>query len=162
MKRVEPTIEEKIRALPDLMELEGAEGLLVAENRMTPRLRSIIELRKRELKQALVVLLSVLLLSPGPVASHSWYSQACCSGKDCAPIPASGLTETTGGWIITLQPGDHPMVTTHTVNEFIPFSKGRTSEDGDYHACVRAEAPSQVTPPERIICLYVPNPGGTS
>lgn len=53
MTRVEPSIEDKIRALPDLMELEGAEGLLVAENRMTPRLRSIIELRKRELKAAL-------------------------------------------------------------------------------------------------------------
>lgn len=56
MTRVEPSIEDKIRALPDLMELEGAEGLLVSENRMTPRLRSIIELRKIELKQALVVL----------------------------------------------------------------------------------------------------------
>lgn len=60
MTRVEPSIEDKIRALPDLMELEGAEGLLVAEHRMTPRLRNIIELRKRELKQALVVLACLL------------------------------------------------------------------------------------------------------
>ena len=62
MTRVEPTIEEKIRALPDLGELEGAEGLLVAEKRMTPRLRSIIELRKIELKQALVALLCIMAL----------------------------------------------------------------------------------------------------
>jgi hypothetical protein len=62
MTRVEPSIEDKIRALPDLMELEGAEGLLISENRMTPRLRSIIELRKRELKQALVVLACLLAM----------------------------------------------------------------------------------------------------
>jgi hypothetical protein len=109
-----------------------------------------------------IALLCCVALLALPAFSHSWYSQACCSGMDCAPIPASAITETKGGRIIELAPGDHPMVTTHPFQEFIPFSKGRTSQDGDYHACVRAETPSQVTPPERIICLYVPNPGGTS
>lgn len=62
MTRVELPIEDKLRQLPDLGELEGAEGLLIAENRMTPRLKSIIELRKRELKQALVVLACLLAM----------------------------------------------------------------------------------------------------
>jgi hypothetical protein len=57
MTRAEPTIEEKIRALPDLGELEGAEGWLVKAGQMTPRIKNIIELRRRELKQGLVALL---------------------------------------------------------------------------------------------------------
>lgn len=40
MIRQEPTIEEKIRALPDLGELEGAEDWLIAEGQMTPRIKT--------------------------------------------------------------------------------------------------------------------------
>ena len=60
MSRVELSIEDKLRQLPDLGELEGAEDWLVTEGKMTPRLKNIIELRRRELKQALVVLVCLL------------------------------------------------------------------------------------------------------
>ncbi len=139
MTRVEPSIEEKIRALPDLGELEGAEGQLVAEGRMTDRVRSIIELRKRELKQALAVLLSVLLLSPGPAVSHGWYDPACCSDKDCAPIPESAVTWTENGWRVELRPGDHFMVKTLPMVEMVPFDAVLPSQDDQWHACLRSE-----------------------
>lgn len=90
MTRVEPTIEDKIRALPDLMELEGAEELLVAENRMTPRLRSIIELRKRELKQALVVLACLLAMPADAAFGETTYiGRRFING---APIVPSSVT----------------------------------------------------------------------
>ncbi len=52
MTRAEPTIEEKIRALPDLGELEGAENWLTTEGQMTPRIKNLIEMRRRELQAA--------------------------------------------------------------------------------------------------------------
>jgi hypothetical protein len=109
-----------------------------------------------------VLLFLAFLSVPMAALAHSWYSQSCCSDKDCAPIPADAVIETSGGWIVELAPGDHPMVATYPFSEFVPFDSALTSQDGDYHACVRAETPSPMTPTERVICLYVPNPGGTS
>jgi hypothetical protein len=152
MKRVELPIEDKLRQLPDLGELEGAEGQLIAEGRMTDRLKSIIELRRRELKQALVALLAVLLLSPGPAVSHDWYDPACCSGHDCAPIPEGAVTWIESGWRVELRPGDHFMVQSHAVLEVVPFDEVLPSQDDQWHACLRTEK----APAERVICLYIP------
>lgn len=89
---------------------------------------------------------------------HSWYSQDCCSGKDCAPIAASAVTWTPNGWRVELRPGQHPMVTLSPMVELVPFADVLPSEDDQFHACVRTDnpSPSAVTPAERIICLYIP------
>lgn len=50
---------------------------------------------------------------------HGWYSQACCSGKDCAPIAASAVTWTPNGWRVALNPGQHPMVTLAPMVELV-------------------------------------------
>lgn len=89
---------------------------------------------------------------------HGWYSQACCSGKDCAPIAASAVTWTPNGWRVALNPGQHPMVTLAPMVELVPFDAVLPSQDDQWHACVRTDSPSPsaVTPAERIICLYIP------
>ena len=94
----------------------------------------------------------------GQAFGHSWYSQACCSGKDCAPIAASAVTWTPNGWRVALRPGQHPMVTLAPMVELVPFDQVLPSEDDHWHACVRTDnpSPSAVTPAERIICLYIP------
>jgi hypothetical protein len=93
-----------------------------------------------------------------PGRAHEWYSQACCSGIDCAPIPASAVTWTPNGWRVALNPGQHPMVTLGPMVELVPFAEILPSEDDQFHACVRTDnpSPSAVTPAERIICLYIP------
>lgn len=49
-KWVEPTIPEKIELLPDLEELEGFEGQLKADGRLDDRTKSLIAMRRHELK----------------------------------------------------------------------------------------------------------------
>ena len=88
-------------------------------------------------------------------ASHSWYSGACCSDQDCAPIPREAVTATNEGYRITLGAGDHPM-TTLPLDEVVPYDNALPSEDSDFHACVRASVPPSLTPINRVICLYVP------
>lgn len=55
-----------------------------------------------------------------PVRAHEAptgfkFSPWCCNGNsvhgDCAQIPASAVEEVSGGYQITLKPGDHHMVT---------------------------------------------------
>lgn len=48
----------------------------------------------------------------GHDAPSGWsYSSVCCGGNDCAPVPQSAIQLTPEGVVVTLRPGDHPMVT---------------------------------------------------
>lgn len=123
------------------------------------------EAAKRRANRAIVyacVIGAVVGLTVGASATrafgHGWYSQSCCSGKDCAPIEASAVTWTPNGWRVELRPGQHPMVTLSPIVELVPFDGVMPSEDDRWHACVRTDnpSPSAVTPAERIICLYIP------
>jgi hypothetical protein len=100
-----------------------------------------------------LILGAIIILAAKAALAHSWYSASCCSGKDCAAVPIESATWTPEGWIVELQPGDHPMVITHAIRELVPFAKERISQDGDFHACVRTEAAVM----DRVICLYVPD-----
>lgn len=51
MTRPEPSLEDKIRGLPDLEELEGAETYLTAQGQMTPRIKNLIEIRRAEMRK---------------------------------------------------------------------------------------------------------------
>lgn len=83
------------------------------------------------------------------------YAPECCFGGgnlgDCAPIPPSAVRVLDDGYEITLQVGDHHMVTkTHVFRKL--FSEVRYSTDGEYHACLY--------PDENVLrCLYVPPMG---
>jgi hypothetical protein len=61
----------------------------------------------------------------GPVFSHEWYDAACCSNKDCAPIPDSDVADLgEGGFYI------------HSRKEHIAFKDTRQGKDDQYHLCV--------------------------
>lgn len=91
----------------------------------------------------------------GSAQGHSWYSGACCSDKDCAPITPDRVTWTREGWLVTLGPGDHPM-SGRPLSEIVPFDQVLPSQDSDFHACVRPGVSPSLGTPDRIICLYVP------
>ena len=69
--------------------------------------------------------LATSLLAPVPARGHSWYPQACCSGKDCARVEK-----------IELVPAGR-MVTTKHGTILVPVDfQARESEDSDFHACI--------------------------
>lgn len=88
-------------------------------------------------------------------APTGWsYSVACCSGYDCAELPAGTVKEGSNGYQITLMPGQHPMVTGDIFRATVPYgsSKIKDAPDGLYHACILKSSQS-------IICLYVGSRG---
>lgn len=95
-----------------------------------------------------------------PVNAPTWkYDGFCCSGStagvpqentgDCQKIDKHTVRAVQGGWKITLEPGDHHMVTRpHTFT--IPQSQVRRSLDDDFHLCLY---PTEDT----WRCLYQPD-----
>jgi len=69
-----------------------------------------------------------------PARSHFWYESACCSGNDCAPVPASDVEE--------IEPRVWRYIPTgHVFRD----EQVRPSQDGDYHVCDNG----------RPLCLYI-------
>lgn len=94
-----------------------------------------------------------------------WYDTYCCNRRDCAPIPAEAVEATDDGWIVTLNPDDHPMVNegTGTVTMRAPYKHSnqtqlyavtRDSRDDHYHACLVREMSGM-----RMRCFYRPPRG---
>lgn len=106
--------------------------------------------------------LCILALAALPLFAHSWYDSACCGGNDCAPIPDTAITLTPEGWKVRLEPGEHPMVTRGVIEAIVPDEDVHPSRDANFHACVRDQSSPSNVMAEPIICLYVPDPGGTS
>lgn len=67
----------------------------------------------------------------GTALAHSWYSYACCTGRDCEAIPA-GSVEDLGaqGYRVTYT---SPMF--GAVRVMVPRDKKKDSEDGRDHFC---------------------------
>lgn len=77
--------------------------------------------------------------------AHSWYSQQCCSGLDCEPLPIDGVEEVQGGWRVHyVSPKFGP------IEQFVPRSLMRDSQDGRFHGCFRMND-------HLPICFYVPS-----
>ncbi len=92
---------------------------------------------------AIVILLVMGYLAANlPAQAHSWYSQQCCSGKDCEPISIEAVTESADGWTV-----DYMSKQGFVVHGFTPRGKERDSQDGQFHGCAM---------PDRFLCLYVP------
>lgn len=79
------------------------------------------------------------------VRAHEWYPVECCSGHDCAPIPAEQVRLTPQGWIWR---NDHGA-------QLFSFDSDRlrASPDAQFHGC---ELPLS----KEKRCLFVT--GGTS
>ena len=95
------------------------------------------------MRAAVLALMAIMALSP--VLAHSWYEWECCAGNDCAPIPDHAVRPVKGGYAVTIQPGEHPMVKDKPISGFIAYADARQSQDGKAHACIVAGA---------LKCLY--------
>lgn len=75
------------------------------------------------------------LLVAGLLLAHSFYSQECCSDRDCNPVPTTAVTEAPDGY--------------HYKHYVIPYKDQRVkfSPDGQFHVCEN---------PYYLRCLYVP------
>ena len=103
---------------------------------------------------ALFLLLTlVLAVVPHEANAHAFYDPKCCSGQDCAPVRPEAVTATARGWLVELQPGDHPFANRKMIF-VVPYGsdKVKHSPDGNYHACISPGA-------EILFCLYVPEMG---
>lgn len=89
-------------------------------------------------------------------ADMGWaYDPYCCNGNqdhgDCQEIDSKTVKPVDGGYLVTLNPGDHRLVTTpHTY--MVPNDKVKYSPDGHYHACLW---PSE----DKMQCFYAPPMG---
>ena len=78
------------------------------------------------------------------------YDPYCCNGQDCRPAPDGSVRAVKGGWAVTLNPGDHPMVT-KPFRAVLPHGEAKPSEDAEFHVCI--------WPRDTLRCLYVPQGG---
>lgn len=111
------------------------------------------------MRMMLLLSLAPLALA-GPALAHDasggWqYEAFCCNGNDhngdCQMIPAATVRIITGGFRVTLAPGDHRLATRSHIF-LLPQNTARRSQDGEYHLCLY---PTEDTPR----CFYVPDMG---
>lgn len=103
-----------------------------------------------------LAILCIIALACLPVLAHvaesGWeYDLDCCSGLDCALVEDASVTPTAEGWLIEIQPGQHPSVTTEPWSKFVPYTSDRIRPSGDHHFHVCVGAKTKV-----MFCLYVP------
>lgn len=94
--------------------------------------------------------------APG-VRAHSWFDPWCCNDRDCQPIPDSAVKITPQGYVITLNPGDHPMLSKETGPRTytVPYANARVSLDPEqkFFACIYPD-------PSSMRCFYA-KPSGS-
>lgn len=106
------------------------------------------------------ILALIALLASVPAMAHDApsgmkYDAWCCNGDnhtgDCQAVPARTVKVTSAGYVVTLVPGDHRLVT--KPHEFtVLFNDARMSTDGEYHLCLY--------PTEDFMrCFYAPPMG---
>lgn len=89
---------------------------------------------------ATAALIACALLA-SPASAHDWYSPACCSGQDCAPIPSgTRVTASLNGYDVVFPSGERV---------FFARDKVQPSQDGEIHACIGISARTPY-------CLYLP------
>lgn len=80
------------------------------------------------------------------------YEPFCCQGDneqgDCQPVKESTVKIVDGGFQVTLDAGDHRLVTRHHVF-FVPYQKSRLSTDTSYHVCLFPDE-------DTLRCFYRP------
>ncbi|UJW74393.1 hypothetical protein [Rhizobium sp. SL42] len=100
----------------------------------------------------------ILLVYSSCVYAHEpksgWqYDAFCCNGNqhtgDCQMIPSQSVRIIKDGYLLTLGPGEHRLVTRrHIFN--VPQVTTRRSEDSEYHLCLY---PNEDT----LRCFYAPD-----
>lgn len=86
--------------------------------------------------------LLLVLAFCGSAIAHSWYDPACCSVRDCEPLPDGAVTQTKDGYHVTYTGG-----LGFKVDVVVPYDKARPSRDEKFHGCASVD---------RFLCLYAP------
>ena len=106
----------------------------------------------------------ILGLLAGPASAHSWYDAICCSDRDCQRIEPRNVRATPEGWLVTVEPSDHPFIKARTTRLYryidsLPGAQtidgvpeARPSGDTEFHLCVGPNTGA-------LLCLYVPEFG---
>ena len=83
------------------------------------------------------LILCAIIINALPALAHEFYEIACCSGKDCKPLPDGAVKITKNGYVWD--------------GEFFEYGskKIKSSPDGKYHGC-------KYTYVDYRPCLYVP------
>ena len=95
--------------------------------------------------RALIFFALLALASGGagaPVYAHEWYPASCCSGVDCAAVSPQSVRETSGGYVVTIAPGSHPMWRADRPAPLvvrIPYREAKPSPDGAWHICINGQ-----------------------
>jgi hypothetical protein len=100
-----------------------------------------------------------LMASWSDARAHSFYDPECCSDKDCAPIDSKLVRITDSGYVVTVGPGQHPMVKHAPVSFVIPYHTARESPDGRYHVCITEQHVSPDGTAQfgaSMLCFYRP------
>ncbi|WP_342361429.1 hypothetical protein [Terrarubrum flagellatum] len=87
------------------------------------------------------MLIAIAALCVSGSRAHEWYPAECCSGNDCAPISAQAVSETPDGYVVTIEPGSHPMWPQDgraALVHVIAYKAARRSQDGRFHICIGA------------------------
>ncbi len=90
-------------------------------------------------------LLACLLVSlqgaTSAVRAHEFYDKFCCHDRDCRPVPATSIRESSQGYLV------------RETGEIIPYQDRRVhpSPDSDFHRCS-----IQGDPTRRTLCIYAP------
>jgi hypothetical protein len=103
--------------------------------------------------------LALFLMPLNKALSHSFYDPECCSDKDCAPIDSKLVRITDSGYVVTVGPGQHPMVKHAPVSFVIPYHTARESPDGRYHVCITEQHVSPDGTAQfgaSMLCFYRP------
>ena len=101
------------------------------------------------MKLAWLSLLLILGAGREPVWAHDWYPASCCSDRDCAPIKPSSVKEASGGYIVTIAPGSHPMwgfENSAPLTVTFAYRDAKPSPDGQWHLCL--------SPAGAPLCLF--------
>lgn len=93
-------------------------------------------------------------------APTGWrYPMSCCwspetapAGRpgDCDQIPAKSAKAISGGYSVTLVPGDHPMVR-ERITVLVPYPQAKDSPDNEFHICFTQDM--------KVRCFWAPPPG---
>lgn len=99
---------------------------------------------------------AVLLAGAMPAHAHQapsgWdYPFYCCLDSDCSPIETEAVQEVTGGFVVTIAPGKHPMWSSERKQPLrleIPQDKAKQSPDGRWHLCIDDSG--------ELLCFFAP------
>lgn len=92
--------------------------------------------------KALIVAAAVAACAASAWA-HDWYAPECCSGRDCAPVPAHEVRLVATGYVVKT-------ATSPAGEALVPFAAARPSADERFHKCERAGV---------LVCFFAPPVG---